>query len=301
MRQWIAVFLGITFLLITNNAFSFSEDCLEINLNENRIKLVNLNVGGYIVNGNVAYNIKKENGSLLINLESKEIKLLNEKETEKSISWVKLRLVKTKNIVFINHFSSSQLTATGLLDLERGELKLNVSANWHESSKYLQGNIKLKAKLWGRFSDFLTSGSLTVKKGYYQGNEFDNLRMDFFGKLPLLNITDSEVILSDGSILEIEGSLNLSDSSNMMPGAEFIAQKIVVDGWQLFSAKKSEIGLKKNIDEKIGVSLNAGREEECSSTYPKTELRYNWQGDNFLKLRVDEEETTFGIEKRRDF
>jgi len=306
MRKWVTTFLSIIFFLFARNSFSFSQDYLEIDLSENRIKLVNFVAGSYIINGSFIYAIERKNGSLSVSLEGEGINLmlLEEKGTEKveqNISWVKLRLVKIKDIVFINHFSFPQFNATGIFDFKKSELNFNICASWYESSRYLEGDIKLEANFWGRFSDLLTSGSLIVDKGVYHGNEFDNLRLDFFGKPPLLNITDSELILSDGSIVEIEGNLDLRDSSNMIPSAEFTAHKIIIDGWQLFSAKSSEVGLKKDIDKKIGVSLDTGQEEEYQNSSPKTELRYNWQGDNFLKLRVNEEESILGIEKRRNF
>jgi hypothetical protein len=68
-----------------------------------------------------------------------------------------------------------------------------------------------------------------------------------------------------------------------------------VDGWQIFG-RKEEVGLKKQIDDKFDVKIDAEPTEEGG-----TELRYNLTDDNFLKLRMQEEKTILGVENIKEF
>jgi hypothetical protein len=92
----------------------------------------------------------------------------------------------------------------------------------------------------------------------------------------------------------------LRDYSNLIPDAEFVAQKIFVGEWQLFSQDFKKVGLKKNVDDKIDVFLSAeGGQEEGSGA--GTELRYNLRDDKFLGLRKEGDRSTLRFERRKDF
>jgi len=58
--------------------------------------------------------------------------------------------------------------------------------------------------------------------------------------------------------------------------------------------------LKKNVDNKLGVSLNADGQTENTSG-PQTELRYELQRNNFLELKSEDKATTLRFERRNDF
>ncbi len=301
---------GIILFFLISCWFSGKARCaasgyIEVNLVEREIRLVNFTAGTYRIDGKLQFLLEKFDADLELILEGNDITVISlssggAESAPKKIPWFRADLVKVNNIFFIEQLSLPQFTADGRFDLDRGELVLDIAGNWQENSETLEGQVKVKVKLWGGFEDFLASGYLTVEDGKYQGEDFVKIRIDFFGRPPLFNITDSEVLLSDGTILEIEGVLDLRDSANMIPGAEFAAQKIFIDGWQLFSDRPESVGLKKSIDGKIDVSLNAGR-PEYEKVGPGTEFLYSWRDDKLLRMKLDEEGTSLRLEKRRDF
>ena len=139
-----------------------------------------------------------------------------------------------------------------------------------------------------------------VTDGIYEGQSFSSFRVDFLGKPPLFSITDSEVILLDGTVLTVDGVLDVRDFSNLIPDAKFNPQKVYIDQWQLFSEEES-IGLKKNLEGKVDVVLGANPQEQEQQRSPDTEVRYNLKDDKFLKLQMQENQTILKLENRKDF
>jgi len=303
MRRWVLSVSLLVFCSVCNNSFaswpdaeaSDQQDLIEIDLIKNQVKLVDFNLGGYKVNGEFIFALDKDNSSLTLDVAGSNITF-----ADKGIPWVKARLVLSGDIVFISYIYSPQFIAKGEIDLEKNELNLNVEGSWRKSSSLLEGEVKIKVKAWGGISSFLTSGYLVVDGGKYKGKEFIYLRIDFLGRLPVLNITDSQLILKNGNVIEIKGVLDLRDFSNILPGAGYSPQKIFIDQWQLFSGDNESVGLKKQLDEKFDVFVNTNGGEEGESG-PQTELRYNWKDDKFLRLKMEGEGTTLRFEKRKDF
>ena len=315
MRRWVLFVSLLVFCSVCGNSFapleilslqrafgtsltgfaSSSQGLIEIDLIENQVKLVNFNLGSCKVNGEFIFALDKDDSSLTLGLAGSNITF-----GDKGIPWVRAILVLGKNIIVIPYIYSPQFIANGEVDLEKNELNLNLEGSWKENSSFLEGEVKVKVKAWGGLNSFLTSGYLVVDGGKYKGKDFTHLRIDFLGRLPMLNITDSQLILKNGNVVEIKGVLDLRDFSNILPGAEYSPQKVFIDQWQLFSGDNESIGLKKQIDEKFDVSVKADGTEEGESG-PKTELRYNWKDDKFLKLRMEEKGTSLRIEKRKEF
>jgi hypothetical protein len=298
----IFVFCGFT----AGNAYCLSEDRIEFDLVNKIIRIADFLIGEYKLSGFFTFNLDRDNGSLIFDLEGKDIFLttLEGKSLAryKSINfpWLKASLVKRGNIIFIERFALPQLAMTGNINLNKGELALSINGQWQESSQLLEGNIKITLGVWGKIGKFFTSGQLVAKDGKYKGRKFSKFRIDFLGNPPVFSITDSEVVSLDGSVFEVEGTLDLRDFSNLIPGAKFTAQKVVIDQWQLFSGNDSDIGLRTDIDDKFGISINTDeREDETTST--ETELRYNLKDDRFLKFKVDEDRTLLQFERRKDF
>ena len=205
-------------------------------------------------------------------------------------------------MLFIRRAAIPQFTAKGNIDLAQNRLSLDIKGSWYETSEFLQGQINTEATVWGKIGDFLTSGTITVEDGVYEGTEFTKLRIDFIGTPPVMNITDSEVVLPDGSVFDIKGVINLADFENFMPEAEFATEKIFIDEWQPFFESEKSFGLKKNINKRFDVYLDTGKEEDDDDTVETgTELRYRWTGNNFLKLRMQEDQAILGFERRKDF
>ena len=295
MRRWPLIVSLLVLCSVCGNSFASNQDLIEIDLVKNQVKLVDFNLGGCKVNGEFIFALDKDNSSLTLEVDGSNITF-----ADKSIPWVRARLVLSGGIVSIPYIYSPQFIAKGEIDLEKNELKFNVEGRWKENSSFLGGEVKIKVKAWGGISSFLTSGYLVVDGGTYKGKEFTYLRIDFLGRLPVLNITDSQLILKNGNVVEIQGVLDLRDFSNILPGAEYSPQKVFLDQWQLFSGDNESVGFKKQLDEKFDVFVNANGGEEGESG-PQTELRYNWKDDKFLRLKMEGEGASLRFERRRDF
>ena len=295
MRRWPLIVSLLVLCSVCGNSFASNQDLIEIDLVKNQVKLVDFNLGGCKVNGEFIFALDKDNSSLTLEVDGSNITF-----ADKSIPWVRARLVLSGGIVSIPYIYSPQFIAKGEIDLEKNELKFNVEGRWKENSSFLGGEVKIKVKAWGGISSFLTSGYLVVNGGMYKGKEFTYLRIDFLGRLPVLNITDSQLILKNGNVVEIQGVLDLRDFSNILPGAEYSPQKVFLDQWQLFSGDNESVGFKKQLDEKFDVFVNANGGEEGESG-PQTELRYNWKDDKFLRLKMEGEGASLRFERRRDF
>ena len=291
-------FFILFFCLLGSSVFGLGlelEDAIEIDLTNRKIKLASLALGDYKIDGDFVFNLDQSQDSLILNLEGKNIVL-----KDKTIAWVRVKLQKIANLILIRQFYIPGFSAKGDFDLEKNELALDLYGSWQENSKFLQGLVKVKVKLWGQIEDYIVSGHLVVTDGVYKGKEFSSFRVDILGKAPIFNITDSEVILKDGTVLEVAGRFDIRDFSNLMPGVEFKSQKVFIDQWQLFSEEESA-GLKKNIDDKFDVVLGTSIQEQDQKEVPETEVRYNLQNDKFLKLKMENNQTILKFEKRTDF
>ena len=292
MRCRLLIFLFLLFCC-TIQSSCLSQDFIEIDIENKEIRFINFHLAGDRIDGRFLFVVEREDGSLIFNLVGKNIFF-----NGKRIAWLQLELKKLKDTIFINNFSFPQTFVKGKIELNKGEFNLDVDRHWTEESEFLKGLVRAEVKIWGDFDNFSTTGKLTVREGIYLGSAFSSLWIDFFGKPPVLNITDSEVVLLDGSIFKIEGVLDLRDFANLIPNAELKVQKIFVDDWQMSSPDKKNVGLFKEMDRDSGIFLNTIEDEDRATG---TELLYNWKDDNFLKLRMEQERTILGIEKRKEF
>lgn len=320
---------------------SSSYDYIEINLDNRKIRLVDFCLGSCKINGDFFFALSKKNGLLTLGIEGRNItfvladsacpfrdnssngignKFFDDgresfpfpgrqthlqdrvpmKFEDGAISWIKMELTKNEDTIFVNYFSLPQFTARGRVDLKKDHVVLDIDSVWQRKAVFLETQIKMKAKCWGGISNFFTTGCLTVEDGKYKGNDFFVLRLDFLGKPPLFNITDSKIILKNGNVFKITGILDLRNFSDFMPGVEFAAQKISFDGWQLISEDKRNVGFKKNIADKLDVFLNTDKQQNDDAK-AGTELRYNYESNKFLKLRIQKDKTILGLEQRRYF
>jgi len=294
MREGFLIISLLVFCLVCANAFAASQDLVEIDLIKNQVKLVDFNLGSYEVSGEFIFALDKDNNSLILEVGGSNLTF-----NGKGMPWVRARLALSEAIAVIPYIYSPQFIGSGQVDLVKNELNFDLEGIWKENSSFLEGEVRIKARAWGGISSFLTSGYLVVGGGKYKGKEFTYLRIDFLGRLPVLNITDSQLVLKNGNVVEIKGVLDLRDFSNILPGAEYNPQKVFIDQWQLFSGDNESVGLKKQLDEKFGVFVDTDGGEKGLG--PQTELRYNWKDDKFLRLKMEEKGTTLRFEKRKDF
>ncbi|MDD5194725.1 MAG: hypothetical protein PHQ96_03490 [Candidatus Omnitrophica bacterium] len=274
----------------------FAQQCIAIDLNNRKVELADFSFGKLNIKGDFLFDVVRENGSLVLNLEGKDILV-----KEKKLPWLKLKIVKRGDKLFINNFSSPEFIVRGNFNLADQALFLDINVNTSQNSPTLAGHINARAKIWGHLNNCLASGSINVADGNYQGVEFLRLAVNFLGKPPLLNLTDSEVTLKDGSIFKIEGLLSLKDFNNLFPKAEFISQKVILGDWQLLAQENKNVGFKKEIDDKFDIVFDAYDQQDEQALDAGTELRYKMHGDKFLKLRMEEDKSIFGIERRKEF
>lgn len=263
---------------------------IELDLSQKKIKVTDINIDNYQLFGDFNYRIVEEKGKSVFILQGKGISL-----GERKIDNAQVVLSKKGNILFIEQFKSPKFFGSGTVDLKKEKILFSFGGNWQEDTKDLQGDINLKVKAWGDFDSLLISGNFTISNGIYEGVSFKKLRCSFLGTPPVFNVTDAEVLLEEGSIFELKGDLDIRNSETFFPGVKFVSQKLFVDGWQIFG-RKEEVGLKKQIDDKFDVKIDAEPREEGG-----TELRYNLTDDNFLKLRMQEEKTILGVENIKEF
>ncbi|MFA5007962.1 MAG: hypothetical protein WC546_01955 [Candidatus Omnitrophota bacterium] len=278
---------------------------IEIDLVRSKILLDNFCFGNYNISADLGFDLKQEDGSLIVNLEGKDIEFFPKDTDSVSIGKRKIesfsaKLVKKDNLVFVNYLRSPQMLARGKIDLEKNEMLLDVDCNWREDSSLIEGDIEGKIKIWGKIDDFLVNGSLNIRNGKYQDTDFSSLVFHFLGKPPLFNLNDSEIVLLDGNIYKIEGVMNLRDFSNILPKAEFISKKVNLGGWEILSEEKTRVGLKKNVNDNFDILLDTyDRDDKSMDT--GAEVRYKLLKDQFLRLRMEDDRTIVGFERRKEF
>ncbi len=290
--------------LLAFQPLAFAYNFIEVDLTAGKVMFNNYHFGNYNITADVLFDFKKENDSLILNLEGKDIffntlKKPEASATTRSIPWLTARLVKKDNLIFVNYLRSPQILARGKIDLDNKELLLDVDCNWREKSLFLEGDIEGKMKIWGKLDDFLVNGSLNIKNGKYQDIDFSELTLHFLGKPPIFNLDNSEVFLADGNVYEIEGVMNLRNMDNIFPSAEFISKKINVAGWEMLSNEHNSAGIKRKVDDSFDIVLNTYDRQENSMDTMNTgaELRYKVKNNQFLRLRMQEDKTLFGFGK----
>ncbi|MBU1112387.1 MAG: hypothetical protein KKH93_00740 [Candidatus Omnitrophica bacterium] len=305
----ISFFVLLFFLVgsVCSSAFSFSGNYVEFDLNKSEIKFTYFQLSDYSLSGDFSLKSRQDQGSLVYQLEGRNVILNAPLEaaplnfSNKVIPWFTVRLEKRGKMFFLEHFSLPNISIKGNYDSAKSNFFLDISGQWDEDSQLVKGHLNLSAKAWGDKDNFSLSGQLIMEDAIYKGRDFSRIRLDFLGKPPLLNITDSEFILANGTVASIDGErvLDLRNFSNLIPGAEFKVRKAFLDEWQVYSEGKKTVGLKKSLDKNIDISLGADKGETDSG--PQTELRYKVSGDNFLKLKMQENSTLLGIENKKTF
>ena len=193
---------------------------------------------------------------------------------------------------------SDKFFLRGDFDLASGKISGYLEIN-NLKTKRWGGILSTKIKYWGTLTNIMISGSAVIRDGSYKGRDFEYASYEFLGKPPILNINDSEILFSNGSVYKTEGIIDLTGLEGIFPKAEFISQKISMGGWQLLSEKDRNIGLKKHIDNKLDIRFDTYEEQEAMDS--GAELRYNIRDNQFLRIRMQEDDTVIGFERRKEF
>ena len=293
MRIW----LLILFLILPFFS-SFSDNYIEIDLNKREINLVGLYLGDIPVNGTLSFESKKEDDSLIFITEGKDIFV-----GARKLDWIKAKFTQTGNELRINYLRLPDITARGKMDLISQQLSLNIQGSLDSSLMPFGGErIRGKVDVWGRPDHIFTSGLVTLENGEYEGMLFSSAEFSFIGSPPILSITDSKITLLDGSIFKADGIIDLNNLNDVLPRSEFTTKKFYLDEWDTIPEGEGGIGLRKDIDEKMDVTFST-KEDEYDDTLidAGAEVRYKVQGNKFLKLRVEEDQTIIGFERRTEF
>lgn len=300
------LFYLLIFLLAIAHPLCFSQGLIDIDLNKKEIRFEDFHFGNYNIVGDLLFDVKTKDSSLIFNLEGNNILFKPSKFldydwlSKRNFSWLKLRMLFKDNVLVINYVHSPEFLIKGKIDLATQDFILDVDGSWQEKSLFLEGDIKTSLRLYGKINDYLVNGMFDVRNGIYKSVEFSKFYSHFLGKPPLFQVADSEIVLKDGGIYKIEGAMDIRDFTNLFPKAEFISKQVAVDGWQLLSESDRNVGLKKNVDDNVAVVLDTyDRENESMKT--GTEVRYKVKKDQFFRLRVEEDKTIVGFERRKEF
>lgn len=289
-----AGYFFILFVLIwVEVCFAYND--VEVDFRQNKLKISDFYSGNLAVEGDFSFSFKNEDDSLIFNLEGKNVSFRGVK-----FAWVKSRMIKKGEVIFIDFISSPDFVVKGKVDLETNQVSLDVDVNSLKETVPLLGAVKAKAKIWGKIDDLFMSGSIVIENGKYQDKEFSYFSLNFLGKPPLLNLTDSKCILRDGNIYQIEGAIDLADFNNLFPAAEFVSRKVSLNGWELLFDENKSMGLKKDVDSKFDMVFD---------TYDKgdrfmndgAELRYKMEQGQFLRFRMQDDKTIVGFERKKEF
>lgn len=289
MRKYLLIFL-LAFLSILVSSVSYS-GYIEFNPVQEKIKLIDFNLGGHLLSGDFNYRIQPGENQVVFFLEGSNLSL-----GQRKLDAARLTITKRGDILFIDSLDSLNFSGQGNFNLKKKSFRFDLQGSWHEDAEFLKGEVSLDVKAWGDFDNFLVSGNLVVLNGIYQDMFFESLRCNFLGKPPIFHLTDVKVVLPDRGVFELIGRLDIRDPDNFFPSAELISQSLFLQGWKIF-ADEQEVGLRRQIDDKFDIRVvEADIEKESGA-----ELRYNLERDNFLKLRMKREETILGIERKREF
>jgi len=277
------------FFLLFSHLNSYTQNLIFVD-NINKKFYGTFSLEEFNLSGDAEFYIKKVNNYFIFNLNSDNIKVedLNLKD-------FKLKFVKKDNFIFIKELSFKGFLLFGKINLLTEDYALNIAVTRNE---FLGDRFNLYAKMWGKFSNPIVSGTLTITDGIIRDIEFKYFILDFFGSMSNLNITDARVILKDGSSYRLEGLLDIKNINNISI-FNVIAEKIAFGEWKLLEQSGS-VALRKDIDEKFDISflIEDSIEKENNA---KTELRYKVSEDDFLKFRLEDKKSIIGLEKRKEF
>lgn len=288
------IFLFLCFLLwLPVKGFPSELGCIEIDLTSNTAHLENLSFGDINLRGDFIFALKENNGSWIFSAQGKNI-ILN----GQAVDLLDIELVKKGDFFFLNQFRSKEFMAKGWFNSKAEEFSLDAEVK-SQKAEFLGESLEAKFKAWGGLKDFLVSGYLMVKDGRYKGEEFSSAKFSLLGRPPLLNITDSELILKNGSIYRVEGVMDVTNFNNLLPEAEFVSRKVSLGGWEFIDRDKN-IEVKKDVGKKIKVLFNSyDKRDNFMDT--GAEVRYKLKDDRFLRMRMQETDTIVGFENRKEF
>lgn len=290
-------------LFVCNAGQNWANDCIKIDLNKKSISFFDYPVGKVKINATFNYQVSSIEGGTALSLESTQFRV-----DHRVLPWLKLKFVKRGKMLFINYVRTPELTLNGHLDLATNQVLFNIDISTkgaflakNSVPSPISGNIFGKVKIWGKLGDFFTSGTMTLYQGKCNNVDFSRLSLNFLGKLPVLNLSNSEVTLKDGSIYRIDGVMNFSKIKDLVSLSGVSSQKVTLGGWEIASEEKKNVGIKRNLDDNIAIRIDTYNQQDESFLDSGAELRLKVQNEGFLRLRMQEDKAILGFEKKKEF
>lgn len=287
--------IALCIFIAVCQGYCFAHNNIEVDFSSSRVKIWDFYLGDASFKGDFEFSLKKEDGSYIFDIEGSSVSWKNIE-----FPWVKASLIKTGDSIFVNNISSPDFMISGIINVATNEVFLDVDIKSLEGFPFLKGIIDAQAKVWGKADDLAASGSVSIKDGKYKDRDFSCLSLNFVGKFPLLNLTDSKCILKNGSVYKIEGLFKPGDFNNFFPKARFVSEKVSLAGWELLFDDRENIGLKKNVDQEFSVVFDTSRQDD-NFINQGAELRYKVNNDQFLRFRMQNDKTIVGFERRKEF
>ncbi|MDD5081119.1 MAG: hypothetical protein PHC58_03880 [Candidatus Omnitrophica bacterium] len=255
----------------------------------------NLTVKDTVINGRVSYNISHSEDRLNISFETEDFSI-----GDKTFDWIKGRIIKEGDIVRVSFIKSPSFEISGLVDISHRKYDFEIWTQWQEQRENSRGQVDVNAKLWGDFGSVFASGTLEAVNGIYYGNSYSKMIINFFGNPPELVITDSRVELKDGSVFEIVGNMDISRFKGLFPNANFVAKKLLLGDWEMMTESHSNFGIRKTVDNAFDIMIDSSEKNEDRQS-AGTEVRYKLEDNEFLRLRMEKNDTMLGYEYRSEF
>ena len=168
------------------------------------------------------------------------------------------------------------------------------------------GTFSGKIKLWGSIENIFGKGNIKVKDGSFEGLQYKKAEFIFEGALPILKLIDSKIFLYDGSVYEIEGFVDVRNIKNLfVTPTDYASTKVGFGKWQFYTKDSNQnIGMIKKIDKHFSLLFDTYINKE--NTYDEDynsgmELRYGIGGNKFLKMRLQNNKSVVGFERRSEF
>ncbi len=266
-----------------------------VNSDDFFVFLSDFSLGNIDIKGNVHINISEQNEYLVYALTAENVRL-----GDLPLNSVEAKVTKKNNEYIITYIKGDIFLATGKIDFSRNFLSLNINVNFPLFLKQVKGEMRGKLSVEGDINKPWIKGTLYVKDGTYGGQNFSRATFSCSGYPPYLRLSDAEIILYDGSRYSMEGFINLNDFQTLFSSSTLSSQEVNLGEWKVFSGD-SGAGFAKDIDSHMGVAFGSSLKNGDETENLGAEFRYQLAEDKFLKLRMEEDRSIVGFEKRHEF
>lgn len=213
---------------------------------------------------------------------------------------------------------------TGSVDFEKSdELQFDLktenypldrlAAFFRSGGLALPGRVDLEAKLRGYFFAPHTEARLRIHDGWVEGHAFKTMDVQLQGIYPTLLLTDSRILMHDGSMMRLAD--RAMEVSELLRGEGFrslvsgVQQESVSWGnWEFKRLKdindEPEFLMERHLGDRASLQLRRSNEEEAIDQSEPSEMGVGFEyrlTKEALKFEVKEDESFLGIERKMQF